>query len=66
MFNQQTAEAAELFGLQRFPFGWALAGLVGTANIAATVLMLVASNTRCEALSRTEDRVRKGAGEIYR
>jgi hypothetical protein len=32
MFNQQ---AAELFGLEhRFPFGWALAALVGTANIA--------------------------------
>jgi hypothetical protein len=43
MFNQQTAEASELFGLEhRFPLGWALAGLVGTANITATVLMLLA------------------------
>ena len=43
MFNQQTAEAVELFGLEhRFPFGWALAGLVCTANIVATILMLLA------------------------
>jgi hypothetical protein len=43
MFNEQTADAAELFVLEhRFPMGWALAGLVGTANIAVTVLMLLA------------------------
>jgi hypothetical protein len=43
MFNQRTADAAEFYGLERhFSIGWALAGLVGTGNIAATVLMLLA------------------------
>ena len=43
MFHQQTADAAELYGLEHhFPIGWALAGLMGAGNIAATVLMLLA------------------------
>jgi hypothetical protein len=40
--NQQTADAAELNGLEhRFSLGWALAAL-GACNIGATVLMLLA------------------------
>jgi hypothetical protein len=43
MFHQYTADPAERYGLEhRFPIGWALAGLVGAGNIAATVLMLLA------------------------
>jgi hypothetical protein len=43
MFHQQTADAAELYGLEHhFPIGWALAGLAGAGNIAVTVLMLLA------------------------
>jgi hypothetical protein len=42
MFNQQTADAAELHGLEHhFPVGWALAAL-GACNVGATVLMLLA------------------------
>ena len=43
MFRQHTADAIELYGLEhRFPIGWALAGLFGAVNVAATVLMLLA------------------------
>jgi hypothetical protein len=42
MFHHQTADA-ELYGLeQHFPIGWALAGLIGAGNIAATIFMLLA------------------------
>jgi hypothetical protein len=45
MLNHQAANAAELYGLEHhFPAGWVFAGLVGAANIAATVLTLLAQS----------------------
>jgi hypothetical protein len=43
MFHQHTGDAFDLYTLEhRFTIGWALAGVFGAVNVAATVLMLLA------------------------
>ena len=44
MFNQQTPDDDDVLHRleHHFPIGWTLAGLIVVANIAATVMMLLA------------------------